>query len=43
MSRHLTRLALLAAAASVMLPFLAILSAALQPDTTLSPGLTWPV
>ncbi|WP_052423320.1 carbohydrate ABC transporter permease [Nonomuraea candida] len=42
MNRHLTRLALLAAAASVVLPFLAILSAALQPESNLTPGLEWP-
>ncbi|MEV7460978.1 carbohydrate ABC transporter permease [Streptomyces rubiginosohelvolus] len=42
MTRHLPRLALLAAAASVLLPFLAIFSAALQPQSNLSPGLDWP-
>ncbi|MEU4704517.1 carbohydrate ABC transporter permease [Nonomuraea dietziae] len=42
MSRHLTRLALLTAAASVVLPFLAILSAALQSESNLTPGLEWP-
>ncbi|WP_436497176.1 carbohydrate ABC transporter permease [Actinokineospora sp. HUAS TT18] len=42
MTKHLTRLALLLAAASVLFPFLAILSAALQPPTNLAPGLDWP-
>ena len=42
MGKHLTRVALLLAAASVVFPFLAILSAALQPQSTLAPGLEWP-
>ncbi|MEU4745572.1 carbohydrate ABC transporter permease [Actinosynnema sp. NPDC023658] len=40
--KHLTRLALLVAAATVLFPFLAILTAALQPQSNLSPGLEWP-
>ncbi|MEV6524617.1 carbohydrate ABC transporter permease [Longispora sp. NPDC051575] len=42
MTRYLTRLSLLVAAASVLIPFLAIFSAALQPESNLSPGLEWP-
>ncbi|QKW07520.1 carbohydrate ABC transporter permease [Streptomyces sp. NA04227] len=42
LTRQLPRLALLLAAASVLLPFLALVSAALQPETNLSPGLEWP-
>ncbi|MBE3010650.1 carbohydrate ABC transporter permease [Microbispora sp. NEAU-D428] len=42
MTKHLTRLALIVAAMSVVFPFLAILSAALQPESDLSPGLEWP-
>lgn len=42
MTRFLTRGALVLAAATVLFPFLAILSAALQPPSTLSPGLAWP-
>ena len=42
MTRHLTRLALVAGAASVIVPFLVIVSASLQPQSTLAPGLVWP-
>ncbi|MEU1055421.1 carbohydrate ABC transporter permease [Streptomyces sp. NPDC005876] len=42
MTKHLPRLALLLAAASVLFPFLALFSAALRPQTDLSPGLGWP-
>ncbi|XVV12606.1 carbohydrate ABC transporter permease [Actinoplanes sp. CA-131856] len=42
MTRHLTRLALLAGAASVLVPFLVIISASLQPQDTLAPSLSWP-
>lgn len=41
-SRAVGSLFLLVAAASVIIPFLAIVSAALQPSTTLSPTLVWP-
>lgn len=42
MSTHLPRIVLVVAAASVLLPFLALFSAALQPQSNLSPGLEWP-
>ncbi|MFD7426955.1 carbohydrate ABC transporter permease [Streptomyces sp. NPDC059814] len=42
MSKHLPRLVLILAAASVLFPFLALFSAALQPQSELSPGLAWP-
>lgn len=41
-SRVTSRLFLIVAAASVIIPFLAILSAALQPTSTLVPRLEWP-
>ncbi|WP_330451282.1 MULTISPECIES: carbohydrate ABC transporter permease [unclassified Streptomyces] len=42
MTKQLPRLALIVAAAAVLFPFLALFSAALQPQSTLSPGLSWP-
>ncbi|WP_331748858.1 carbohydrate ABC transporter permease (plasmid) [Streptomyces sp. NBC_00984] len=42
MTKHLPRLVLVLAAVSVLFPFLALFSAALQPETELSPGLKWP-
>ncbi|MEU7842160.1 carbohydrate ABC transporter permease [Micromonospora sp. NPDC049114] len=42
MIRSMTRLSLLAATASVLVPFYAILAASLQPQDNLSPGLAWP-
>ncbi|GAA2738219.1 carbohydrate ABC transporter permease [Actinocorallia aurantiaca] len=42
MTRHLTRLSLLVAAASVLVPFYAIVAASLRPQDELSPGLGWP-
>jgi raffinose/stachyose/melibiose transport system permease protein len=41
-TRHLTRAALLAGAASVIVPFLVIISASLQPQSSLAPTLSWP-
>ncbi|MFJ8745399.1 carbohydrate ABC transporter permease [Embleya sp. NPDC127516] len=42
MSKHLPRLILLLAAATVLFPFLALMSAALQPQSNLAPGLDFP-
>ncbi|MFF7251065.1 Gfo/Idh/MocA family oxidoreductase [Embleya sp. NPDC008237] len=42
MSKHLPRLVLLLAAATVLFPFLALMSAALQPQSNLAPGLDFP-
>ncbi|MDT8913709.1 carbohydrate ABC transporter permease [Amycolatopsis sp. PS_44_ISF1] len=42
MTRTLTRAALVVAALSVLVPFVAIFLAALQPQTNLDPGFEWP-